>query len=530
MLFTTLSFFIFFGIVLALYYVLPKKWQWVILLLASFVFYASFSWKFLFFIIFTICTVWGAGKWIESISKKTKQAIEENPEIEKEEKKVLKEKAKKHKKLIIAFTIIVNIGILAFLKYANFFISNFQGLLSLFGVNQEPLVLNLILPLGISFYSFQAVGYLIDVYWGKIEAENNIFRFALFISFFPQIIQGPISRYSELGPQFKEQKKFDLDRIMRGIMLILFGLVKKLIIADFLANIVNSGFSKVLGLNNIQALITILSYLVQDYMDFSGCIDIAMGVAECFGIDLPQNFERPYFSFTIAEYWRRWHITLGTWFKDYIFYPISISKFSIKLGKGAKKLFKDSWFAKQIPAIFGLLVVWLTTGLWHGASWNYVLWGLYYGILIIASIVFKPLFTKIIEKLKINVNKWHYKTFQWIRTIILLCLGRIIFRCESVADIGNFISALFNITFKITPSMFDLFRVDSNWVPMAVAFGVVFIIDLLKEIKHIDFRKLLVEKSYIATSAAIIIMMFAVILFGSYGPGYAVQDFIYMQF
>ena len=172
------------------------------------------------------------------------------------------------------------------------------------------------------------------------------------MSFFPQIVQGPISRHSDLAPQLAEEKKFNYSALMRGIMLILWGLFKKVLIADAIAGIVNVGFDKVAELNGLQTWVTILAYLIQDYMDFSGCIDIAVGVAECFGIKLAHNFNRPYFALTIEEYWRRWHITLGSWFKDYIFYPISISKFSLKFGKFCKKHSKpNSYLAKQMPAI-----------------------------------------------------------------------------------------------------------------------------------------------------------------------------------
>ena len=388
------------------------------------------------------------------------------------------------------------------------------------------------MPLGISFYTFQSVGYLVDVYWGKEKADKNIFKVALFVSFFPQIIQGPISRHSELAKQFDEPHKFNYEQILSGFLLILWGLFKKLLIADVFATMVNIGFDKVSGLNGLQSVIVVLAYLIQDYADFSGCIDIAMGTAECFGIKLPQNFNRPYFSFTIPEYWRRWHMTLGTWFKDYIFYPISISKFSLKLGKFGKKCFGEK-FGKQLPAIFGLAIVWLSTGIWHGASWNYILWGAYYGLIIIFGIVFKPVYTKIIEKLKINTKSWWYRTFQWIRTIWLLCVGRIIFRANSIADAW----ILFKNTFKFFKfdytfaSVSNLLITNSNILIVAlVAFLILFAVDLFIELKpNINIRGELNNKKILQTFV-VVGLAIVILLFGSYGPGFSAQDFVYMQF
>ena len=534
MLFTSLSFFIFLAVVLLVFYVIPKKFQWVVLLVASIAFYVSFSWKFLFFIISTIATIYGATYGMDKVSSEQAKYLEEHPELSLEDKKAYKAKCKKKKKLYLTLCILFNIGILFVLKYANFFVTNFIGLINLFGANLSPVVLKLILPLGISFYSFQAVGYLLDVYWGKVQAEKNIFKLALFISFFPQIIQGPISRFNELAPQFTEEKHFDYSKIIRGLTRVLWGLLKKLVIADTLATIVNAGFDKVSALNGVQTWITVLSYLVQDYMDFSGCIDIAIGVAECFGITMPENFKRPYLANTVEEYWRRWHATLGSWFKDYIFYPISISKFSLKFGKFCKKHSKpNSYVAKQMPAIFGLIVVWLTTGLWHGASWNYVLWGLYYGILVILSILCKPLYTKVITKCKINTDSWWYKTFQWFRTIWLLCVGRIIFRSNSMADAWTMFTKTFSSIFTGWSGALDMLTSQQKHLVVAlIVMAIVFVVDLIKEFKLKDgsIRDAIAKRSVVLQTVALAALIVIIVLFGSYGPGFTAQDFIYMQF
>lgn len=535
MLFTSLAFFIFLAVTLIFFYALPKKCQWIVLLVASFIFYLSFSWKFLFFIISTIVTIYGATYGIDKVNKTQEKYLAEN-ELDLDKKKEYKAKNKKKKKLYVTLCILFNIGVLFVLKYANFVISSFQGIISWFGAKPSPITLNLILPLGISFYTFQAVGYLADVYWGKVAFEKNIFRLALFTSFFPQIIQGPISRYNELAPQLAEHKKFSYDKIMRGIMLILWGLFKKLVIADVFGGVVTNGFGAVSSLNGLQAWFTLIAYLIQDYTDFSGCIDIAMGVAECFGIGLPQNFERPYFSLTISEYWRRWHMSLGSWFKDYIFYPISISKFSINLGKFCKKHSKkNSYVAKQIPAFFGLIIVWLSTGLWHGASWNYVLWGLYYGILVILGILFEPLSQKFLAKTKINTKSWWYKTFQWLRTMWLLVVGRIIFRSNSLADAWKMFAKTFDFIFKYSFKTLEAIISEYKFLIVGlIAYALVMVIDIVKEVKKdISLRDEIAKKGnlgYLWQTLIVIGLIGAIVLFGAYGPGFAAQDFIYMQF
>ena len=532
MLFTSLAFFIFLAITLIFYYALPKKCQWVVLLVASLVFYISFSWKFLFFIISTIVTVYGATRGIDKVNTEQEKYLAEN-ELDLEQKKNYKAKNKKKKKLYITLCILFNIGILFVLKYANFVIASFQGIVSLFGVEMSPITLHLILPLGISFYTFQIIGYLADVYWGKVACEKNIFKLALFTSFFPQILQGPISRHSELAPQFEEKKKFDYDKVMRGVMLILWGLFKKLLIADVFGSIVSNGFDKVAQLNGLQTWFTIICYLIQDYTDFSGCIDIAMGVAECFGIKLAPNFERPYFSLSVEEYWRRWHMTLGSWFKDYIFYPISISKFSINFGKFCKKHSKkNSYIAKQLPAILGLIVTWASTGLWHGASWNYVFWGLYYGLIIIMNILLRPLYNKIIQKLKINENAWWYKLFHWVKTMWLLSIGRVIFRCNSLGDVWTMFVKTWDFIFRYNVLSIQSLLSDAKMFAVAgIALIFVIVIDLIKEFKKdISIRDEVRKRGYTLQTCIIIALIIVLVLFGSYGPGFTAQDFIYMQF
>lgn len=533
MFFNSLEFFIFLAVVFLVYFLVPKKVQWIILLLSSYFFYAYFSWKFLFFIVTTTVTTYLCARFFGKENKKQQDFLENNKDIDSEQKKKYKQKIKKNKKTLFVLTLLFNFGILVFLKYANFFIDNINSIIGWFGPRGNIASLHLLLPLGISFYTFQAMGYLIDCYWGKAEPQKNIFRFALFISYFPQIIEGPISRYNDLEPQLEEKHSFNYTEFTYGMQLVLWGLFKKMVIADALGLFVDTIFGNVAGANGLQAFVAVIFYAIQDYADFSGCMDIVLGISQCMGIKLMQNFKRPYFSRSIAEYWRRWHITLGSWFKDYLFYPFSISKGSIRLGKWSKKHFGND-FGKQVPAMLGLALCWLITGLWHGASWNYILWGVYYGILIMLSIILEKPFTKCKQKLKINESSFWWKAFQMIRTFSLLLVGRIIFRASSLADAW----LLFKKTFTVLAfnSPFDsLFSYKFPGEVMACALlatVVLLVVDIIKERKPEEFsiRETIAKKKLGVRWLIWILLFVVVILFGIYGSSEGSSQFIYVQF
>ncbi len=533
MFFNSPEFFIFLAIVLVVYFLVPKKIQWIILLLSSYFFYAYFSWKFLFFIITTTVTTYLCARYFGKVNREQAEFLENNKDIDTEEKKKLKQKNKRKKKCLFVLTLLLNFGILAVLKYLNFFFDNINGIIGWFGDRGNIASVKLILPLGISFYTFQAMGYLIDCYWGKTTPQKNLFRFALFVSFFPQIIQGPISRYDELAPQLEEKHNFDYKEFTYGFQRILWGLFQKMVIADALGIFVDGVFGDVAAASGLQAFVAVIFYAIQDYADFAGCMDIVLGVSQSMGIKLAPNFQRPYFAKSVAEYWRRWHITLGSWFKDYIFYPLSISKGSIKLGKWAKKHLGNET-GKQIPAMFGLSLVWITTGVWHGASWNYILWGVYYGILIIMSIVFEPLFKKMITKLKINTESKWWKGFQMLRTFSLLLIGRIIFRANTLADAWTIFKKTFTVLAFNSPisglTAFDFSL--SVLIVTLLAVIILLVVDIIKENKPENFSiRDGISKKNIALRWFIWIALFvAVIVFGVYGNGAASAQFIYVQF
>ncbi len=279
-----------------------------------------------------------------------------------------------------------------------------------------------ILPLGISFYTFQACGYLIDVYRGKIQPDQNLGKFALFVSFFPQMVQGPISRYDELANQLFSPKKFDLPRIQNALQLFFWGLFKKLVIADRVAILVNTIFDNQQEYKGLVLLLGSLMYCIQIYTDFSGGIDIARAVAEGLGITLTNNFARPFFANSIENFWRRWHITLSSWTRDYIFYPLSLSKSFAKMGRTTRKVFGNE-IGKKIPTLLAMIITFLVIGIWHGPNWKFVVYGLYNGGLIITGMILEQPARNLISKMGIPTNVFIWKLFQVIGTLILLSLA-----------------------------------------------------------------------------------------------------------
>ena len=323
----SLEFLIFVAIVAILYQGLPKKIKWVVLLVASYLFYFFNSTYLTIALMITTISIYWIGlkmKKIQEIAKGDIKKIED-----KEQKKKRKQQAKKEQKRVIAFGIIFNLTILVVLKYSGFIGENVNSLFQILHIGVEIPIFKFILPIGISYYTLQAISYIVDVYRGKIQADTNLGRIALFLCFFPQVIQGPIGRYDRLASQIYEPHTITYQTLTKGTQLMVWGYFKKMVIADRIAIYANEVFNNYTQYSGFIILFGIIAYTIQIYTEFSGGIDIIRGVAEIFGINLDQNFERPFFSKSIDEFWRRWNITLGTWLKDYVFYQVSLSKLSM---------------------------------------------------------------------------------------------------------------------------------------------------------------------------------------------------------
>ena len=397
----------------ALYYLCPDRFKWVLLLLVSYAYYAYCGANALPFILLTTLSTWAGALVIGRIGERSRAELKaRRAELDAAGKKALKAQAKRRQRAVFLAVLLLNFGVLALLKYTS-------PLLTAMG---RP-ALHLLLPLGISFYTFQSMGYLIDVYNGKYAPEKHPAKFALFISFFPQLIQGPIARYDQLAPQLETPHRFNLESIERGALLILWGFFKKRVIADRALPLVSEVFGGHSAYGGAVIVVAVLFYSLQQYCDFSGGIDLVTGIAELFGIRLAPNFKRPYFSVSLGDFWRRWHISLGAWMRDYVFYPFALTRPMTRLTKAVKpRLGAD--IARALPAALGNILVFLLVGIWHGASMNYVLWGLYNGLILAASALLDPLYKRANDRLGARVvSSRGFYVLRVLRTFVIVNIG-----------------------------------------------------------------------------------------------------------
>lgn len=528
--FVSYSFVAFMCACLLLYYVTPKKHRWIILLGASYAFYLIACKKYIIYIVLTTISTFFFGKLISDASDRQKEYLKKHKEdLGKEEKKQYKASVKTRQKRMLILCLVLNFGILAFLKYANFAIANVNFFRStVFGTTQYLGFMKLVLPLGISFYTFQSMGYLIDLYYGKYTAQKNPFKFALFVSFFPQIIQGPISRYNQLSETLYEGSDFDYQNFVYGFWQIMWGLFKKLIIADRVVSYVQNvvGASEPMG--GIYILLAVFFYSMQIYTDFSGGIDITIGVARMFGISVTANFDRPFFSKSIAEYWRRWHITLGTWFKDYIFYPLSIAKWTIRLGKWIRIHINET-LGKKVPIYIATVIVWFITGLWHGAEWRYIIWGMCNCVLIILSTEFEPVFKKMIQILHVKEDGFVFRLFRVVRTFWIMSFLRIFDIAPGVrAALLMMRNAFRNLGDFSFERLYTMGMTQEEFVVAILGCFVLLCVSLMQ--RKGSIREHIMKKHVSIQWAFTAALIISVVIFGSYGMGYDAHDFIYLQF
>ncbi len=401
MIFNSAEFLVFYPLVLLLYFVLPKKLKWPMLLAASYYFYMIWNPPLIFLILFTT-----AVSYVSAII------------IEKTENK-------RRKKFWLAMTLITSLGVLFFFKYFNFLAESAISVWNFFGGSADDLVLQLILPVGISFYTFQTLSYVIDVYRGDIKAEHHFGWYALFVSFFPQLVAGPIERPDNLLPQLKEDHKLEAQNAFAGIQKMAVGFFKKIVVADLIAEFVNSVYNNAESATGLGIIIASVLFSVQIYCDFSGYTDIAIGCARVMGIRLMQNFNRPYQARSIKEFWARWHISLSTWFRDYLYIPL-----------GGNRCSKARHY-------FNLFVVFFVSGLWHGASWTFVIWGVLHGVYQIVGALTKKPRERIYAALKIKTESPLFALWQRFWTFVLVCFSWIFFRANSFSDALLLIKKLF---------------------------------------------------------------------------------------
>ena len=530
--FLQFNFWFFICILIFAYYFLPKKFQWVCLLCGSYVFYIFAGVKTIEYILFTTLSVWIGARLISKINeKKENELIEKKESLTHEIKKNIKNLAKRKQRIIFWCVLLVNFGVLGFLKYFNFAAQNINSLFNIATGNKtQPITLGLLLPLGISFYTFQSIGYLIDVYNGKYEAEKSLPRFALFVSFFPQIVQGPINRFDKLANQLYETRKFDLKKFEYGLQLILWGLFKKMIIADRAIAAVNEIFNNYGNYGGAITILGVLFYSLQQYADFSGGIDVAMGIAELFGINMSINFKRPYFSTSLSEFWRRWHITLGSWMRDYIFYPLALTKSMSRIGKLSNK-YLGRKIGRVIPVAISNMVVFLVVGIWHGPYWHYVAWGLYNGIIIAFSAILEPFYVWLKRITKVNTECFSYHLFRILRTFFIVNLGWYFDRAESLkVSIYMLHNTIMNFKFNqlMDGTVFKLGLADLDFKILFVATVVLFAISVIQE-NGIKVRTFLSEQNLVFRWIVLYVLILAIISLDASSRN-LLGGFMYAQF
>lgn len=526
--FVSLNFVIFVAAAAGAYFLCPSKYRWCILLAASQIFYLLSSPHTYVFLLFTTVTTFCGGLLIESQTDKYKIYVKEHKaELDRKKKKEIKAGYEKKKRWILLAVLLLNLGILAFVKYFKVYINMISEALNLDWLHFDA---GILIPLGISFYTFQSLGYLIDIYREQYKADRNLAKFGLFVSWFPQIIQGPISRYDQLAEQLYEPHSFQYERVKFGIQLMMWGWFKKLVIADRVAVFVNQVFDRYTEYTGFYAILGVIGYTIQIYGDFSGGMDIARGVSQIFGIDLTLNFKRPYFATSIPEFWRRWHITLGAWCRDYIFYPISLSKFFGKLGKNSRKLLGDR-IGKQVPVIFAQLITFFVIGVWHGAEFKYIAYGLYQAVFIIGGILFEPYIIRLTEFLRINTKAFSWKLFQIIRTFILIVIGRFFSRGASFgAAVWMMRHSLdFNPGVLFNGGIFTLGLTQKDFILLGICLIFWIMISTIQECGY-SVRELIARQNAVFRWIIYLVGIFAIVIFGIYGIGYDAKSFIYRGF
>lgn len=490
--FVSLNFILFLIATIFVYYVIPKKFRFIVLLIANtFFYFFSCGWNFIYLFI-SIFSVYMAGLGIN--------------------------KNKNKKRLILICTIALNLLLLAFLKENNYLIGLFNKL-----INSSINVLDIVVPLGISYYTLVAISYIVDIYLGKTKPITNFFKLYLSMTFFPLMIEGPIVKINEVADSLYEGQKFDYNNLKYGYLRILWGFAKKLIIADRVSLVVDKVFDGSYG--GLTIIIAMILYVIQIYTEFSGCMDIVIGIGRIFNIKLPENFNAPFFSKDISEFWRRWHITLGRWLKDYIFFPLSMTKMNMKINlKTHKKM--PRFLADLLTSLIPLLGVWLLMGIWHGYGIKYIVYGLYWFALIITGMVLRPLFQLLLNKFKMKTDCFSFHLFQSIKTFILVTIGLTLFRASSL---NNFVSILSSIINDTSGNVTKLIGGSSQITIIIIGIILVLLIDIFKY-RGVIIDEWLEKQNLVFRYIVFLSVLFFVLIFGMYGYGYDPASFIYGGF
>ena len=490
--FNSLHFMMFFPIVLFIYFIIPGKARKIWLLIASYYFYMSWNPKYAILIIASTLLTYSSG--------------------------ILMEKYKNTKKFILALCFISNLAILAVFKYGNFVIETFNRILQRCHISIIEQRFDFLLPVGISFYTFQALGYIIDVYRGDIKTEKNLLQYALFVSFFPQLVAGPIERSKNLLTQIQDistVKLWDAKRVTSGAILMLWGFFMKMVISDRIAIYVDAVFDGYFMFGSTELCLAASGFAIQIYCDFGSYSLIAIGASKIMGIQLMENFDAPYFSVNIKDFWSRWHISLSTWFRDYLYIPLGGNR------KGNYRKYLNK------------MLTFIISGLWHGASWHYVAWGGIHGFYQVMADVFSPYYEKITKKLNVNTKCFSWKLLRAMITFGLVDFAWIFFRASSMGSALRFIKRMM---FYLTPWILfngELFTLGLDRAEMNIlvfSLLLLFLVDFIKYKRKITLDVFLMQQNIWFEWFVIIALVVIIFIFGEYGTTFGAHQFIYFQF
>ncbi len=530
MTFIDLEFLIFLLCGIIVFYICPVKYRWIALLGISTVFYAIAGLEYLPFIFVTSLSVWLAGKKMGAYYDKQNLELE-NKELTRDDKKALKEKYKSKCKKVIAGVLVLNIAILCVVKFTKFFENPINDLIAFMGGKEDSFsAASIIVPLGISYYTFSSLSYLLDVYWKRVGYEKNYFRFLLYLIYFPHILQGPIERYGKLGVRLKQELRFDYDRVVSGIQLMLWGYFKKLVIADRITQFIDAAYGDYWNANSLILILSMFLDVIYIYADFSGCMDMARGMSQIFGIELDLNFDHPFSSRSVTEFWRRWHMTLGGWFKDYVYYPISTSRLVKNISKSTRGKVSPK-IAKALVTVIPVSVTWVLTGVWHGTGLTYIAWGVYYATMIFLSVTFEDDMKKLTQKLKINTTTNSWRLFQMARTTVIFAGGRLLTRPGTLHKSA----AIVYYTLKnFRP--WELFSSEISQYGLTTPELVIAVIAIaiFGYVSHLQIkgsvREMLKQENLVTRWVLYLALIFAVLIYGVYGPGFDLAAFVYMAY
>ncbi|MCR5213548.1 MAG: MBOAT family protein [Eubacterium sp.] len=525
---------LFLPLTIILYQLFPKRFRWVALLLASMGFYFSFSLNLFIFVVIATGVIYAAGLLLEKMNRDKKnalKALKSGGSSDKEEKAKLKAAYQKKSRLILTLGILMILASLLYLKYYNFFAENIN---TLFHASEDAPILaikTIALPLGISFFSMQAISYMADVYWGKFEAQKNPLKLLLYLCFFPTVMEGPITLYGDLKDQLYTGNSIDPYNIISGYIRLFWGIMKKLVIADRMYPAVVYLFNPENETKGVSVIAAAVLFTVMEYMEFSGCMDMVIGIANVFGIKLPENFRQPFLARNASEFWRRWHISLGVWFKTYIFYPVSMSNLSKKWNKFARGKI-NAHITKVVASAMALLPVWLCNGLWHGPKWTYIFYGVFYFVVILLELLLEPIGDGILKLLHTSKENKIVNIIRIFKTWLIIFAGELFFQADSLTQGFSMFRDIFkdfqlSILWDGTALYWGLDKYD--WLVVLAMLIVVIIVNLIRE-KVGDISAALLKKPMLVRWVLVLALLMVITIFGCYGPGFEEVDFIYAGF